>query len=106
MVDIQSATRKLCHRQMTWFRNRPEFRWLDATQDTDLLLRQICDHVQGNPSAATGELNYNRVHRLSFYIGQRYTRDSPGYGSAPMRLFFSDSQLWSPQALQIKSMGS
>ncbi|KFM25692.1 tRNA dimethylallyltransferase [Auxenochlorella protothecoides] len=82
VVDIQSATRKLCHRQMTWFRNRPEFRWLDATQDTDLLLRQICDHVQGDPSAATG------------------------YGSDPKRLFFSDSQLWSPQALQIKCMGS
>ena len=30
MDEIQSATRKLCHRQMTWFRKKQEYTWLNA----------------------------------------------------------------------------
>ncbi|KAL6770130.1 TRI1 [Auxenochlorella protothecoides x Auxenochlorella symbiontica] len=84
VVDIQSATRKLCHRQMTWFRNRPEFRWLDATQDTDLLLRQICDHVQGDPSAATGAADqvYGILTREEQHALKRYRPEASVFGDA------------------------
>lgn len=29
--EMQSATRQLCHSQLSWFRSEPAFRWVDAT---------------------------------------------------------------------------
>ena len=31
MKDVQAASRHLCHKQMTWFRDEEMFRWVLAT---------------------------------------------------------------------------
>lgn len=41
--DIQAASRKLCHRQMVWFRDDQLFKWVDATAGEDAVLRQILE---------------------------------------------------------------
>lgn len=39
--DIQTASRKLCHRQLSWFRDDPLFRWIDATKGKDATVEEI-----------------------------------------------------------------
>ena len=33
MRDIQKASRNLCHRQLSWFRDEPLFQWIDAARE-------------------------------------------------------------------------
>lgn len=37
----QSASRKLCHRQMTWFRDEPNFRWIKGKDNTEEVMEEI-----------------------------------------------------------------
>lgn len=41
--SIQAASRKLCHRQMTWFRDEEMFRWIDATAGEEAVLSEILE---------------------------------------------------------------
>ncbi|KAI7839677.1 hypothetical protein COHA_006486 [Chlorella ohadii] len=38
---VQAASRQLCHKQMTWFRDEEMFRWIDATQGEEAVLAEI-----------------------------------------------------------------
>ena len=44
--DIQQASRQLNKRQMTWFRDDPMYRWVDAKQPTETLVQQIVGAVE------------------------------------------------------------
>lgn len=39
--DIQKASRNLCHRQLSWFRDEALFRWVDAARDPE----QVADDI-------------------------------------------------------------
>ncbi|KAK9826713.1 hypothetical protein WJX81_000524 [Elliptochloris bilobata] len=46
MVDeMQAATRRLCHSQLSWFRNEPAFRWVDATPPPEQVAAAIAAEV-------------------------------------------------------------
>ncbi|GAB4815722.1 hypothetical protein N2152v2_002768 [Parachlorella kessleri] len=51
--DIQTASRKLCHRQMVWFRDDPMFKWVDATAGDDQVIAEILD-CWGQPAHQGG----------------------------------------------------
>ncbi|PRW59253.1 tRNA dimethylallyltransferase 9 [Chlorella sorokiniana] len=38
---VQAASRQLCHKQMTWFRDEELFRWIDATQGEEAVLAEM-----------------------------------------------------------------
>ena len=44
--DIQQASRQLCKRQMTWFRDDPMYMWLDAKQPVADSVQQIISTLQ------------------------------------------------------------
>lgn len=39
--DIQKASRNLCHRQLSWFRDEQLFRWVDAERE----LSEVVDEI-------------------------------------------------------------
>lgn len=41
--QVQAASRKLCHRQMTWFRDEEMFRWIDATAGEEAVLDELLE---------------------------------------------------------------
>ncbi|EFN51365.1 hypothetical protein CHLNCDRAFT_55198 [Chlorella variabilis] len=40
---IQTASRQLCHRQMSWFRDEGMFRWVDATAGEEAVLAEVLE---------------------------------------------------------------
>ncbi len=46
VTDMQQASRQLCHRQLTWFRDDAMYHWLDATRPAEELLRHIQQELQ------------------------------------------------------------
>ena len=38
---IQSASRNLCHRQLSWFRDEPLFQWVDAAREPSAIVEDI-----------------------------------------------------------------
>jgi tRNA dimethylallyltransferase len=41
--EIQSASRQLCHKQVSWFRDDPLFKWIDASQGEKESVDQILE---------------------------------------------------------------
>ena len=39
--DIQRASRNLCHRQLSWFRDEPLFQWVDAARQPSDIVNDI-----------------------------------------------------------------
>ena len=39
--DIQTASRKLCHRQLSWFRDERLFKWLEGGRPVDAVVDEI-----------------------------------------------------------------
>ena len=50
--DIQRASRNLCHRQLSWFRDEPLFTWLDAGREPEQITADVLAQLHG--SARTG----------------------------------------------------
>ena len=39
--DVQAASRKLCHRQLSWFRDERLFKWLEGDRPVDSIVDEI-----------------------------------------------------------------
>jgi hypothetical protein len=52
--DMQAATRRLCHSQLSWFRSEPAYAWVDACPPADAVAAAIAAAVEGD-SAPAGE---------------------------------------------------
>lgn len=39
--DIQTASRKLCHRQLSWFRDERLFKWLEGDRPVGTIVDEI-----------------------------------------------------------------
>ena len=52
--EMQSATRQLCHSQLSWFRGEPAFRWVDATPaPQDVAAAIAAEVVSSSPPVGT-----------------------------------------------------
>ena len=51
--DIQAASRKLCHRQLSWFRDERLFKWLEGDRAVTSIVDEILAdfHSPANPGA-------------------------------------------------------
>ncbi|KAK9829894.1 hypothetical protein WJX72_008519 [[Myrmecia] bisecta] len=72
--DIQTQSRKLCHRQLHWFRQDPMYRWLDATQSVPEVVDTIAAYLdmpqhQGG-GAEAGVLSKEELRQLKGYQPQ------------------------------------
>ena len=54
MRDVQTASRKLCHRQLSWFRDERLFKWLEGDRPVGAIVDDIiADYAAPeNPGAA------------------------------------------------------
>ena len=39
--DVQAASRKLCHRQLSWFRDERLFKWLEGHRPVESIVDEI-----------------------------------------------------------------
>ena len=72
--DIQTASRKLCHRQLSWFRDDPLFRWIDAAQGQESALAEILQlwdepaHQGGCAAFNGGRLTKEQEKQMKQYV--------------------------------------
>ena len=45
--DIQTASRKLCHRQLSWFRDERLFKWLEGDRPLNTIVDEILADFHG-----------------------------------------------------------
>ena len=70
--NIQAASRKLCHRQLSWFRDDERFRWVDATADEDAVVDEILalwaqpEHEGG--CGDSGRLTHAQQQEMKQYV--------------------------------------
>ena len=64
--DIQRASRNLCHRQLSWFRDEPLFTWLDADRVPKQITADVLAQLRG--SAPTGACLSRGILRLGCVI--------------------------------------
>lgn len=43
---MQAKSRRLCQDQIAWFREDPLFRWVDATQPTAALVKELAELIK------------------------------------------------------------
>lgn len=76
MKDIQSASRKLCHRQLNWFRDDALFRWIEASERDE---QDIVDEIlrlwnkethQGGAPEHGGRLDKEQKMEMKRYIAK------------------------------------
>jgi len=70
--DMQAATRRLCHSQLSWFRSEPAYAWVDASPPADAVAAAIAAAVEGDCVPA-GE-------RPPAFQPAWHTRDQRGMG--------------------------
>ena len=66
---VQTASRQYCHRQLTWARGLPLFKWIDADQGQEAVVEQILSELQAAQHA--GANAERRAPRCQFYKGAR-----------------------------------
>ncbi|KAL4419077.1 hypothetical protein ABPG77_002218 [Micractinium sp. CCAP 211/92] len=81
--QIQAASRKLCHRQMTWFRDEEMFRWIDATAGEEAVLAELLERWAA-PQHEGGCGNSGRLTKAEEQEMRRYV--------AKLRLFYKGSE--------------
>lgn len=83
--EIMAASRKLCHRQMSWFRDDPLFRWVDAAAGEAAVVDTIMDgwtaavHQGGaGPEFNGGRLTKEEQGQMKRYVSklERLTKGS------------------------------
>lgn len=71
---IQAASRRLCHSQLTWFRDDTLFRWIDATQGQSSVVEEILGlwtepcHEGGGEAFGAGRLSKEESHEMRRYV--------------------------------------
>ncbi|CAL8468281.1 g7821 [Coccomyxa elongata] len=72
--DIQKASRNLCHRQLSWFRDEPLFQWVDAAREpaiiVDDIVAELAKEVHTGSSGDDGKLSKEEERELKSYITQ------------------------------------
>jgi hypothetical protein len=58
--DIQKASRNLCHRQLSWFRDEPLFKWMDAAQEPEQVADAILAELSNDTHTGTRHLLMSR----------------------------------------------
>ncbi|KAL4434476.1 hypothetical protein ABPG75_000917 [Micractinium tetrahymenae] len=81
--QVQAASRKLCHRQMTWFRDEEMFRWIDATAGEEAVLAEMLE-CWAAPQHEGGCGNSGRLTKAEEQEMKRYV--------AKLRLFYKGSE--------------
>ncbi|KAK9915049.1 hypothetical protein WJX75_004116 [Coccomyxa subellipsoidea] len=70
--DIQRASRNLCHRQLSWFRDEPLFQWVDAARQpsdiVDDIIASLADDTHKGSSGEDGRLSKQEERELKSYI--------------------------------------
>ncbi len=68
--NIQSASRKLCHRQLSWFRDEPLYRWLDAARPADDVATEIATMLEAEThDAGEGQNGFAYLKSLGLGMG-------------------------------------
>ena len=73
--DIQRASRNLCHRQLSWFRDEPLFTWLDADREPEQVTADMLEQLRGTAptgsvSAENGRLTKEQERELKMYVAR------------------------------------
>ena len=73
--DIQRASRNLCHRQLSWFRDEPLFTWLDADRQPEVVTADIVAQLRstaptGGVCAENGRLTKEQERELKMYMAR------------------------------------
>ena len=74
VAEVQRASRNLCHRQLSWFRDEPLFAWVDADRDAaDVSADIVARLARGRPHQAergsfNGRLTKEEERELKAYV--------------------------------------
>ena len=62
--DVQAASRKLCHRQLSWFRDERLFKWLEGDRSVDSIVDEIIADCSSpvNPGAPSHPKHALQAH--------------------------------------------
>jgi hypothetical protein len=60
---VQTASRQYCHRQLTWARGLPLFKWVDADQGHEAVVEQILSELEAAQHPGAKSLGSSRQYR-------------------------------------------
>lgn len=71
---IQTASRQLCHKQLSWFRDDPLFKWIDASQGQKETVDQILElyKTPAHQGGCGAQFNRGRLSKEEEYLMKRY----------------------------------
>jgi tRNA dimethylallyltransferase len=75
VYDIQRASRNLCHRQLSWFRDEPLFTWLDADREPEEITADILAQLRGTAPTGgvcteNGRLTKEQEREMKTYVAR------------------------------------
>lgn len=71
---IQTASRQLCHKQLSWFRDDPLFKWIDASQGQKETVNQILElyKTPAHQGGCGSQFNGGRLSKEEAQLMKRY----------------------------------